>query len=357
MVIGCGRVSFDPVVGDASAEWTVTHLPTGGLAGSGTVRVTSMSTFDTDTMTLDGTVPAGTTAFVSPQDPAGDDVTVWSVGALEVTDTGNLRVVGSRALVIVARDTIVIDGVLDGAARGQTFGPGAGIAHAGAPGIRTSVYDSAGGGGGFATLGGAGGDVPCVGVLGGVGGSADDEPTLPVLVGGSPGGPGSPGACTSMPGVGGGGGALQLSSMSSIAVGGTITVGGGGGPGGIYCGNTDSGGGSGGGTGGALFIEAPIFILGGFLAANGGGGGGGATYTQAGLDGADGTSSSAAASGGAGTGGVGGMGGTSSAPTAGETTPCGSATPGGGGGAAGRIAVRTAALQQTGSTSPAFASL
>jgi hypothetical protein len=102
-------------------------------------------------------------------------------------------------------------------------------------------------------------------------------------------------------------------------------------------------GGGGGGAGGAILLEAPaIRIGGGRLAANGGGGGAGGSGTSGGsADGANGTFSASPAAGGAGAN-PGGSGGALPDPAGQMGFPLvGSAfDTGGGGGAAGRIALR-----------------
>lgn len=134
-----------------------------------------------------------------------------------------------------------------------------------------------GGGGGFATAGGKGGDV--VGkVVGGVGGSVSGSPTLIPLRGGCWGG------AQRLQGAGGadffpvtpGGGAIQLVSGTRIEILDVIDADG---ETGDFEQITNDGGGFfGGGAGGGILLEAPIVLLGdqAALLARGGGGGGGA---------------------------------------------------------------------------------
>jgi len=264
-----------------------------------------------------------------------------------VVGTGEVDVFGDRALVLLGRDEVVVEGVLDadgnsGGSGGPAGGdggdgedqPGDGDG-GGAAGGTASSSEAGGGGGGFGGAGGRG-----AGDRDGTPGFADGgEPypcsggcdgTLSPLVGGSGGGAGGGGV-----NGGGGGGAVQLASARRIRILGTgrIDLGGGGG------GAGDGGGGGGGGSGGAALLEAPEISIAedGVLAANGGGGGGRDSETLGGR-GTSGRLGSSRASGGDGDSGdgVGGAGGAGAELDGLDGTEHSSGS-GGGGGGVGRI--------------------
>lgn len=205
----------------------------GGLESTGLEVSPPAGTFDTDAACVTPSA-LGNCAPVA-------DICVCRMDTLAV---GQLTITGSRALAILAYDSVVIAGDL-------VVEPGAGS--------RGSVVTAA-----ENLVGGAGGTH---GTLGGGGTQPVGTPELVPLVGGAPG----QDACGARGGTGGG--ALQITAGKAISVTGTISAGGGGGRGG------GSGGlclgGAGGGAGGALLFEAPTVNLTGTIAANGGGGGGG----------------------------------------------------------------------------------
>ncbi|MEO8551333.1 MAG: hypothetical protein ABI678_15225 [Kofleriaceae bacterium] len=189
---------------------------------------------------------------------------------------GNVTVSGSNAVAFVAPRAITVRGTLDAAARQAQSGPGAQGAGAVCTG-KSTLYQSCGGvpplilyeasgasGGGNATPGGPGGArnatvspgalVPTfVPLLGGCGGGGvNDETTTALLARG-----------------GGGGGAVQLVSLLSVDITGTIVLSGGGGAANMM-------GAGGGGSGGMLIVEAPSISLRGpgGIAASGGAAGG-----------------------------------------------------------------------------------
>jgi hypothetical protein len=237
-------------------------------------------------------------------------------------------VIGNRPLVIVALDSVLIQGTLraagraglangggfDGVDQGSGSGPGAGqvkVGHVGA------------GGAGHC---GAGGD-------GTAGGKAYGTPMNTPLIGGSSGGHGR------YRESGAGGGAVQLVAGMSIELGGTgvLDVAGGG--------SGSDGGGA--GSGGAVLLEAPAVSILGVLAANGGGGGAG--YGGFGINGA---ASVLSAKGGTASGsprsdnGGDGAAGTTIDGQAGMQLDA-TSDQGGGGGAAGRIRINTASGSAT----------
>jgi hypothetical protein len=264
---------------------------------------------------------------------------VLRVGAL--TASLDIKVVGARPLIIVASGTATVGGKIDAAGRLGSPGPGGSASSsgpgAGVDGSTAGGCNAGGGGASFGAIGGTGGMTRCGAgtVAGPLYGSIND------FFGGSGGGQGA-GACGGSGGSGGG--AIQISSLLSVRIvgGGGIHVGGGGGAGG--CGGNDDGGG-GGGSGGTIFLEAPVVEVSGALGANGGGGGeGGHTdfiVPRAGEPGADAVLDITPAAGGTSMGSdrSGGAGGARTMPA--ESAPTGNGTTGGGGGAIGRIFLRT----------------
>ncbi len=192
----------------------------------------------------------------------------------DITIASNVRVKGTRPLVLLAATTINVSATLDASSQGASIGgPGASSPPCSTAinGYDTTIAQSPGGGGAGGTLAGAGavggGDpggtgVPCAasvehtplrgGANGGVGG---DQPDY-----------------TLNPKAGLGGGAVYLAAGTSITIGasGLINASGGGGNGG-----TNFTGGGGGGAGGMIALYAPTIDAIGTLMTNGGGGGGG----------------------------------------------------------------------------------
>jgi hypothetical protein len=285
---------------------------------------------------------------------------------VQIARGGSIRAGGSRALALVAHETLILDGVIDLSAAGPVPGPGTptgnlGEGEGGGGGDETDPPNQGGGGGGHGGNGGDGSSFQQVGGGGG-GGAAFGNAEISPLRGGAPGGGnGTAAADPRHAEGGGGGGALQLVACgervissgdgpfpSALIIGehAFLNAGGGGGDGGGGSAAAISpGGGGGGGSGGAVLIEAPSVAVLGVVAANGGGGGGGgargdgATEGAAGQAGADGLASAAQAAGGVGADGSdGGDGGSGQGAEPGAT---GANAGGGGGGAAGRIRINT----------------
>jgi len=340
LAAGCGRLDFD----EPPRLEAVAHVPANvEILGIGVLTIGD-ATIDTDALTLnDAPLPVGQ-MVASRQEAGGPELAL--IDAYLVRITGELHVVGSRALVIAAQ-LIDVSGTLDVGALGSQPGPGASTDASGTGkiGVHTgSVNDSGGGGGGHATPGSAGG--ASSGNPGGDGGLALGDPELTILAGGGRGGDGIGAVCGNPPG-GGGGGAVQLTAATRITIASTgrVLAGGGGGGGGIECMDNDAGSAGGGGAGGAIYLAAPSIVLEGQLLAHGGGGGGGGNGNSGngpigtGMAGADGRTVEPAAGGSpaAPTSGAGGSGGT------GDSAPGATIdvvhNGGGGGGAAGRIVV------------------
>jgi hypothetical protein len=286
---------------DLSPVFTPSHVPAGSYkpAASDLTDVTEIDTKSLKIRVNGGAaqdVPAGVT-FVNE----GANLAVLSVGAWTVNQ--ELRVVGDRGLVVVAAKAVTVAAPLHADAQREVPGPGGSAASAGsgqgADGEKVGTYgDTGGSGAGFGTDGAQGGDVTGVnGMNGKSGGSSYGDPIATFSAGSGGGNGGEANKCPK-PGSlgGGGGGSLQISSAISLtlAASGNITASGGGGRGGCVDGPAIfASGGGGGGSGGEIFLEAPTIAVNGILAANGGAGGGGATYTGtvAGFDGNDGQAS------------------------------------------------------------------
>jgi len=352
---GCGEVKNGPDDGGAGSDgpgsgsdsgsgFDVAHVgPADERIGTVDLVIPTTQTFDTQALTVNGM--GGVDFTVAAQEGGGPDVAVLHLKSLTIMNAALCPVIGSRPLVIVA-EQITIEGALDAGGKRTTQGPGAVLLGAGNPAQigGVPIVSGGGGGGGFGGSGGRGGDA--IGVPGGSGGTGSQDPSLGVLVGGSPGGDTGAQNCTGSGGGaagGGGGGVIQLSASVKITINGRVNAGGGGG---ITCGLL---GGGGGGSGGALYLQAPELEGGGIVAATGGGGGGGSNSStgQQGGDGVDGNDTTQARGGAAAQGaGFGGNGGNTADgnPATGANANAGNG--GGGGGAAGRVVIK-------GATSPA----
>lgn len=295
---------------------------------SAPLTVSSLSTIDTSS-----------TAFCAPvtSTTRGGDYCVMAATSIAIDAL--LRAVGTRPLVLIARDSITIgaSGMVDvGSHSNPTPQAGAGAdpsecADTAQPGPTAANGTGGGGAGGtFGGMGGAGG--PGGGTNGGAAGMGAFTLALLQLRGGCPGQAGAGGAG----GAGGhGGGAVYLIAGNRIDVQGTISAGGAGGGGGA--GNPSAGGG-GGGAGGLIGFDAPVITASGQLLANGGSGGGGASSSPSpGSPGSDAVAIGPAA-GGAGAppnGGRGGDGSARSTTVIGARGSSGGGTGGGGGGGGG----------------------
>ena len=285
------------------------------------------------------------------QQPGGGlTLGVFTVNSLVVNADARVNVTGADALVIVALDSIEIDGEIDANSQfaGGEVGPGAASDSAspanglGGGGGEAGDHVTSAGGAGFCGVGGDGGTPSGTAAAGG---PSYGSPTLSPLVAGSEGGAGTLGA------GGAGGGAVQLVAANRITIAGKIHLGGEGGTGsGVYATGISQTA-SGGGSGGALLLEAASISMTGMIAANGGAGGGDDSGSDATLNATPavgGVSMSAQNAPGAE--------GSAGATIDGEAGPsAANANGGGGGGAAGRIRFNTlhAPATVTGSMSPA----
>jgi hypothetical protein len=236
----------------------------------------------------------------------GPDIRVFFARSLDISDA---VVTGGKALAFVAPGKITMRGVVDASANAATPGPGAQNSGP-CVGAEDASVNTAGGGGN-ATSGGQG--VSTNGLVNGGAAQTSFEPLMGGCCGGIDGGAG--------------GGAVQIDSLVSVELfgltnnrRGLLDVGGGG----------DHQGHFGGGAGGTVVVEAPTVIISGAVTANGGGGGGsgpGSDATEDGVPAPGGYSGQLIF--------YGGSGGT-------RTQAAGDGlNSGGGGGAVGRLFVRT----------------
>lgn len=379
-----GRQEGDGGVDTPIVTGTNCYGSASGLLGSlcfATAPITPLTLAAGSTVNT-ATIGAGNCTEIRAQTGGGPSLCVIAASTIDVASGAAVRVVGSNPIVLVAVQTIQIDGTLDASSRvsdlpGAT-GAGARSAiacnAAGIDGTTSTNGINGGGGGGaaggsFSGLGGAGGNGK--GQPGALHGSPAMPSSTTALVGGCPGGRGGHGngncpgvgvPCGGGPG-GNGGGAIYVIAGGSITVGGSIDASGQGGAGGTD-GFNNSGGGGGGGTGGLIGLDAPHITVTGSVFANGGGGGGGGGSTEVdhGQAGTDPTASAVAAQGGTGglDNGSGTAGGDGGAGSVGKTVPgTGKAgtqvdsAGGGGGGGPGLVRVfGVPAASVTGAISP-----
>jgi hypothetical protein len=263
------------------------------------------------------------------------------ISGTKVTIQAGARIVatGERPLLIVAYDTIDVEGTVDVSshrAPAEVIGASADDARCQpAAGGSDTVGGSGGAGGSLSFFGGAGGAAGAT-----AGPQPLPGPTPVALHGGCIGGPGGAFGMALGGAVGHSGGAVYLIAQSSITLGAgarLLANGEGGGKG------SPGAGGGGGGSGGMIVLDAPMIALatGALVLAEGGGGGGGGDLGNLASDGGE-VDSAPGASGGSATApaGAGGGGATASAGINGHdnaTTSTGGA--GGGGGASGAVLI------------------
>jgi hypothetical protein len=268
--LGCGRIRIQ------TSERADGGPPDGGGAATldasfclGTLVHTCLPTEPTDAVAFDTATDIDTE--LSPRCEPIDQFCVIAATRFEIT--ARVTAHGSRALVLVAVDTIDLSGVIDVSSELASGAIGAGAnpstCDRGAP-----PTDAGGGAGG--SFGGAGGrGQPIQGIQALPGASSR---AIPSLRGGCPG---QPGSTPDVRGGGGargeGGGAVALVA-STIVLSGRINASGGGGGGG----RTGPSGGGGGGSGGMIVLDAASIPPqpAAMLFANGGGGGEGGGIAQ-----------------------------------------------------------------------------
>ncbi len=294
-----------------------------------------LSTAPTAPLVLDGTFDTGSGACTEVID--GNCVLAGTT--VSIANGADFTARGDRPLVVVASDTLTIQGTLSVAShRGQPSGAGVSAATCAAP---TAAENDGGGGGG-----GAGGSYQGTGGTGGTGDTNDNNLSggdakggtaaaaiTPTSVrAGCAGGRGGDGTTGSPGNAGAGGGAVYLIAGTQITIDGVVDAGGAGGS----APNGGSQGGGGGGSGGLIGLDAPTITVTGTVAANGGSGAGGSGTNNNAGPGRDGTASTSQSSGGnAGTGGGGGGSGGAGSGDATADGGGGGSGPGGGGGGGG----------------------
>jgi hypothetical protein len=332
---------------DPKCAWGGAGLPQGGIC---------LSELPTSSVAIPTTIDTDTSSLCVAYSKGGG---TYCVIAGTAVMAGNVRVTGSKPLVMIATNALTVTGTIDIASHTATMSRGAGTdpttCDYGVPPNSGNNPETRGGAGGsFAGSGGRGGlrnnQLPSADS--GVPGARASIAPPAVLRGGCHGQNGF-GAGAAVGGFGGG--AIYLVGGVSIEVAATaaINASGAGGNGGTG-GNTPKGG-AGAGSGGMIVLEAPtVDVLGRVFADGGGGGEGGGTNNPGnyGYE-SDGTSRAPGGNGGA-TGGSDGGDGSYGATLDGiDGNNNGVDTGGGGGGGAGVIWLHAPAGTRSGVISPA----
>jgi hypothetical protein len=238
-----------------------------GPQPTGTVNINALDMRNTEAGICDAN------AIVAASNPC-----VIAADKIIIAGTGDLRVTGMRALILLATGTGGIN-----INSGGTIDVGSTTADLGAGGVASCAGSTAasahggGYGGSFVALGGNGGN-DANGNGRGIHATALAPPDA--LQGGCPGGVGAPDT-NAVPGNGGGGIALI---GATIVVDGIVVADGGGGKGATV----DAAGGGGGGAGGMIVLDSTAISGVGEVNVSGGGGGGGVGGLPPGGDGKDG---------------------------------------------------------------------
>jgi hypothetical protein len=252
---------------------------------------------------LDTSSDLNCSGIVSQAD--GSEICVYRASQIVVPANQTLRVVGTRALALVADRKLEVVGTLDVSAdsnSGIPVGPGPGATEQ--LGLAGDTSNRSGSGGaGFRTVGGAGGTNSENGGAGNGGAATTNPALLAYLVAGHSG------PRTNNIRSGFGGGAVTLiSCRATVSVTGLIDANGGGGASGYFVGSAHFPAGSG-GSGGNVVIQGLNVAISGQLFANGGGGGTGESSLNinngAGVSGQNGQRAMTTAAGGTGEGGGG----------------------------------------------------
>lgn len=287
-----------------------------------------------------GPLTLSATTELSSDDPAvcnggfvgqqtGPQICVVRHTTIAVEQGATITFVGTRAVALVADGDVTISGTVDVSAALRIDGPGGGQA---TDGVASGPIG--GGGAGFRTPGGSGGDASS---LGGAANSGPSRPS-PVDTGILAGGPRTESA--------GGGGAVSIvSCRGTVRLSGLVSTVGAGGAAGRNRATTLGAGG--GGAGGYVILQGVDVEVSGRLFANGGAGGSGRPVnSDKGASGQNGSLSSAVGAlgptgtAGAGSGGSGGYAG--AGPKPGGMLLAAGATAGGGGGSTGFLQTATA---------------
>jgi hypothetical protein len=336
-VFGLGHIYLPGDSGGGDGRGPDAFIPDAAAGCYGTGKFVPRFCFGMDLPRPGTSLPSGVNVIDTTNDTlctrldaqtGGPQLCVIFIDQLRPPAGTHYRVVGSRPLVIVARDTIELNGVFDGASYriGGGSGPASGVQCQGSGSGKGGSGAIPGGGGAGGTFVGAGGNGGPGGVSGGVAAAAIGAT---VIRGGCDGGDGgSSGGIAGPGGAAGGGGLYFVAGQSIVVSGAAAAFGAGGNPGNL------NGGGAGGGAGGLIGLDAPMVtvLAGASLRAGGGGGGEGGSATGAGNAGGDGDT------GAGGTGSSGGDGGDGK-PADGAPGTSGNGGGGGGGGGGGAIVI------------------
>jgi hypothetical protein len=244
----CERAAIDANVADATP--LVDAAP--GCFGIGVVVICPKAAV-MDPLVLATPIDTGGPACIAYTGSQPGELCV--LAGTNVTVLGRVMASGPRPLVLLATDTLAIEGVLDVASRaGGVRGPNSSASAC----ARMVAQGDRGGPGG--TFGGRGGS-------GGAGETNGPQPSAPLAVVAQLRAGCDGGAASSALG-GAGGGAVYLVAGMRIRIAGTVNASGAGGA----AGSANRGGG-GGGSGGMIGLDAPSIELNGSIFANGGGGG------------------------------------------------------------------------------------
>ena len=274
-------------------------------------------------------------------EPTSPDIGACVIAAQTITVNAGIFVAGrgAKPLVLVATDSITINGLVSVASLRQFNAIGAA---ANLPGCNPGTAPTGSSGGAGGSFGGSGGAGHAVGTAGMPGATLSPA----TLRGGCPGQQGADEVVPIGPGeAGNGGGAVYFIANVSITVAstGAVNASGEGGGGGAL---SATGGGGGGGSGGLVGFDTPALTISGSVYANGGGGGEASGNSSSGSAGGDPASPTTAAPGGTlgsnfGSDGGAGSAGSKLTGDPGSTTCTGGCTTptsgGGGGGGAGII--------------------
>lgn len=304
VLVACGYNSGNPSGGDARHDGVLSEGPAPegpppmdarqcfGPSGAFSVCF-DPGTLPTAPKSVPGTIDSNSTTMCLSPTPAawinaGQPDACFIVGNT-VTVGGDLRATGARPIVLVATDTLTINGNIDVSSKRNTAPAAAGaLPNSGpCPGVNATTPQTSNGlgaggaGGSFTTPGGPGGNSD--GGAGNAGRAGNSMGTPTLLRGGCPG---IDGATPANGFHGDGGGAIYLLAGNAIAftkANAWINASGAGAQHGQH-----SSGGSGGGSGGMIVLFAPTITPNGLiLVANGGGGAAGGANNADGKDGAD----------------------------------------------------------------------
>lgn len=360
LVAACGYPPLPALIGDAATD---DAGPIDGTCfGTGLVKV-CLAAAPTMPLTIADatTIDTGDPSMCAATRSGADHDCV--IAATVITVNATLRATGARPLVLIARDAIAVNQLIDvGSHRGNPEFVGAGaddpaFCMAGTP---PGPRAGGGAGGSFTGRGGTGGTASSTLGSGSGGQPADGNVSVSELHGGCRGQDGT-GAGKGTGGHGGGAVYLIAGNRIDITGPGIMAAGEGGAAGQPVSGGpgADGAGAGGGGSGGMIGFDAPSIAGASLILANGGGGGEGCGTLNMGVPGADPTGTAAAPGGGGGSqaGGDGGSGSSGAAAGPGTDgrhgTTIGGNDGGGGGGGGGAGLIKAPPGVLDGNVSPA----